>query len=323
MSKWRKLWRDPVGFLIDSRFKTLAKGGQRLEEKARSSYEAAGLHARDVPVGVIMTAYNTGPLVRRAAESLLDQSHQAIELWIIDDASTDETPNILSDLAQRDSRIKAFRSPKNHGTYWSKNWCLRQIKTAFVTFQDSDDISHPRRIRQQLGALHHHRKAVGCLARWHRVEESGRIMKIDGRHERLAAISLMMRRQSVLETVGYFDTVRISADTEYLSRIAQRLGSGSLINLREVLYQGLIRDDSLTRGPSSGFQWSGSDGHQSRELVGDRLAYHEAFKALHRGPRGGRHLGRVDFPQKDRPFPAPASMLKGCKDKDLEQVIRL
>ena len=323
MRKFYKAQRDPIGFLCDSRFGLLRFLGTTLQKNRVSRFRQAANAAADMPIGVIMTAYNTGDLLERAALSVLQQSHKALELWIIDDASSDDTPDVIKKLMYRDERVKGFRSKKNHGTYWSKNWCLHHIKTPLVTFHDSDDVSLPDRLKQQLGAMLVNKKLVGTTARWKRVNADGQAVRIDGRYERTAAITLMVWRERALQSLGYFDTVRISADTEYLSRIRHKLGRRALYDGREVLYEGLIREASLTRGERSGFDWTGDTTDQRRQLTGDRLSYHESFKAWHRGEAGFTKLQRIEYPQVERPFTAPQSLLRDCSDQDLDSVERL
>ena len=197
---------------------------------------------------------------------------------------------------------------------------MKHITTPIVTFHDSDDVSLAHRLSYQLGALLAHPRALATTARWQRVSDTGETVHVDGRRERAAAITLMMHREPALRQIGFFDTVRISADTEYMSRIRHKLGRHALYAARDVLYHGLLRDGSLTRGAQSGFLWTGPPSDQRRELTGDRLAYHNSFKAWHRGGEGYKKLARVGFPVDTRPFEAPSSLLRNCDDTDMDVV---
>lgn len=268
-----------------------------------------------------MTAYNTGDLIEKAVSSVLTQSHKNLELMVIDDASTDDTLSVLKQLAEKDARMRVFHSPKNHGTYWSKNWCLAKATGEFVTFHDSDDVSDPQRLQFQLGAMLDGNGAVAATCRWHRIDPDGNELVIDGQATRTAMICLMIRREQVLQSIGYFDTVRIAADTEYNKRIKAVFGDRKVRNMRHRLYIGLLRDESLTRGEKGGFLWE-ADGHSiERTVLGDRAKYTSAFKAWHAGSAlGDLH---ISFPQETRPFDAPAGILTGCDDRDVDQVIEV
>lgn len=318
--KARKLYRDPLAFFLDSDQKPLWKAGERMFIRQTRKFRALGDMHSDVKISVVMTAHNTGHLVEAAVRSVLDQSHPNLELLVIDDASTDDTVRRLRNIKYDDPRLKIFSSPTNHGTYWSKNWGIRKATGDYVATHDSDDTSHPDRLMIQLGALKANPKAVACTVRWRRINDAGDELEIDGKSERMAAISLMFDRKKVLEKTGYFDCVRISADTEFITRLEHVFGKRGVRHLRNYLYTGLLRDDSLTRGEGSGFSWQ-SDGTQfRRELSGDRADYHKAFHAWHNAYPGNEDTLKIDFPQQDRAIVAAEEIRRNCDDQDVSQV---
>ncbi len=71
-------------------------------------------------ISVVMSAFNSSETIVAAIESVLGQTLQNIELIVVDDASTDETPHILSGAASRDARIKILSNNENVGTYVSR-----------------------------------------------------------------------------------------------------------------------------------------------------------------------------------------------------------
>ncbi len=318
--KARKLYRDPLAFFLDSDKPPLRAVGQRMFKRQTRRYRALGDMYGDVKISVVMTAHNTGHLVEAAVESVLDQSHPNLELLVIDDASTDDTVRRLRNIKYNDSRLKIFSSPTNHGTYWSKNWGIRHATGDYVATHDSDDTSHPDRLMMQLGMLKANAHAVACTARWRRINDAGDELEIDGKSERMAAISLMFDRKKVLEKTGYFDCVRISADTEFITRLEHVFGKRSVRHLRNHLYTGLLRDGSLTRGEGSGFSWQATGNSFRRELSGDRADYHKAFHAWHNAFPGNEDTLKIDFPQKERAIVAAEAIRRNCDDQDLMQV---
>ena len=321
----QKLWLDPLGYLLDSKHRFLRTIGERAFASQTTRYEALGAANGSRKITVIMTAYNTGALVKKAIQSLLFQTHQNFELMVIDDASTDDTLGILKDIAATDSRIKIYHSPVNHGTYWSKNWCLRQASNEFVAFHDSDDVSAPKRLQTQLGAILANPKRVSVNCRWERIDDDGELLTINGKRSQASMITLMCRREAVLEKIGYFDSVRIAADMEYVVRIKHAFCVRSHGSMRQVLYTALLRDGSLTRSEKGGFNWLRNGTSVTREMVpGDRADYHAAAKAW-LGDAGRRRGSAVyiDFPLPERPFEAAEAICKGCADMDVNQVIKV
>ncbi len=318
--KARKLYRDPLGFFLDSSKPPLRAVGQQMFKRQTCRFMDLGGQYSDVKISVVMTSHNTGHLIEAAVKSVLEQSHRNLELLVVDDASTDDTIRRLRNIKYDDPRLKIFSSPTNHGTYWSKNWGIRQATGEFIATHDSDDTSEPNRLEMQLGALMERPDTVACTARWRRVNAQGEELEIDGKSERMAAISLMFNRKKILEKTGYFDCVRISADTEFITRLEHVFGRRSIRHIRQYLYTGLLRDGSLTRGENSGFTWKADGKSFRRELSGDRADYHRAFHAWHNAFPGNEHTLKIDFPQRERAIVAAEKIRRGCDDQDLSQV---
>jgi glycosyltransferase involved in cell wall biosynthesis len=319
--KLRKLWRDPIAYCLDSKHAFLRARGERMFAAQTVRYRAIGAQNSHRKITVVMTAYNTGHLVENAVKSVLEQSHENFELMVIDDASSDDTLAILKRLAGSDPRVRVFHSPANHGTYWSKNWCLAHATGEFVAFHDSDDLSDPTRLQTQLGAILDKDGAAAVTCRWRRVDGEGNPLVIDGLASRMAAISLMIDRAQVVEETGFFDSVRISADTEFITRVTQVFGKKKIRHMRQILYTGLLREGSLTTGQNSGFSWKSEGRSYVRELSGDRAEYHKSFHVWHDSNQGNEAVLAVEFPQAKRKFAAPSGICRGCDDQDVSQVV--
>jgi glycosyltransferase involved in cell wall biosynthesis len=318
--KLRKLVRDPIAYCLDSKHKFLRTHGQRLFDRQSKRYLAVGAANAHRKITVVMTAYNTSHLVEAAVKSVLAQSHKNFELMVIDDDSSDDTLEVLKSLAATDARVRIFHSPTNHGTYWSKNWCLSQADGEFVAFHDSDDRSEPKRLQSQLGAMLEGAGADAVTCHWRRVDGDGNPLIIDGTTSRMAAISLMIRRQKVIEEAGFFDSVRISADTEFIRRLHIIFGKARVRYTRQILYIGLLRDGSLTRSENSGFIWKADGRSYVRELSGDRAAYHQAFMAFHDQNLTDIGVLKIAFPITKRHYATPVGITKGCGDQDTDSV---
>ena len=100
-------------------------------------------------VSIIMPAYNCENYISEAIESVLSQSYQNWELLIVDDGSTDHSPEIIDRYAQKDVRIQSFHN-KNEGVSAARNFALSKISGELVTFIDSDDVYHPDRLQRMV-----------------------------------------------------------------------------------------------------------------------------------------------------------------------------
>lgn len=97
-------------------------------------------------ISVIMPAYNSERYVSEAIQSVFNQSDTNWELIIVDDGSSDRTPEIIDEYAARDCRIKVFHR-KNSGASAARNFALDHACGQYVTFLDSDDRYHTDRLK--------------------------------------------------------------------------------------------------------------------------------------------------------------------------------
>src|SRR5665647_1884715 len=99
-------------------------------------------------VSIIIPCYNVRLYVERAVQSILSQTYSNIEIFIIDDASTDNTLEKVS--AFTDDRIKVVAFKNNTQKIGAVNEVLNQVNGQLIAFQDADDWSEPMRIEQQV-----------------------------------------------------------------------------------------------------------------------------------------------------------------------------
>ncbi len=104
-------------------------------------------------VSVVLPTYNRSQTLERAARSVLAQSFSDFELIVVDDGSTDNTPDLIHGLADRDSRVRAIRHPVNLGQSRARNTGIASAKGRFIAFQDSDDEWLPAKLGRQVEVL--------------------------------------------------------------------------------------------------------------------------------------------------------------------------
>lgn len=90
-------------------------------------------------VSVLVAVYNTADYLPQCLDSLLAQTVTDIEVLCVDDGSTDASPAILQQYAERDQRIKPTFLKENTGLAHARNVALRQATGEYVCFVDSDD----------------------------------------------------------------------------------------------------------------------------------------------------------------------------------------
>ncbi len=116
---------------------------------------------RSPAVSVVMSVYNGARYLREALDSVLAQTFTDFEAVCIDDGSTDETPAILAEAAERDGRVRVI-SQENQGLIAALNRGCREARAPLIARMDDDDVCHPERFERQLAFLDAHPE-VGVL----------------------------------------------------------------------------------------------------------------------------------------------------------------
>ncbi len=90
-------------------------------------------------ITVVIPVYNTGTYLRRCLDSVLEQTIHDMEIICVDDGSTDDSSEVLSEYASKDSRIRVETFENNKGLSAARNWALDIARGEYIYFLDSDD----------------------------------------------------------------------------------------------------------------------------------------------------------------------------------------
>lgn len=224
-------------------------------------------------VSVIMPVYNAEAFLREAIQSILSQTHQNLELLVIDDASTDKSLAIAESF--NDTRIRIHRKSVNTGYTESLNSCLTKAKGKYVARMDADDISYPERLERQVAFMEAN-SAVAVCGTWFVLSDSMIPIQHPLGHEAIK-VSLLeftpighptaMIRTSFLRDHGlkYNPEFEPAEDADLWQRISE---CGKLANIDDVLLMYRVHESQV------------SNSHEKRQ----RIAAEEVSK---------RHLSKV------------------------------
>ena len=205
-------------------------------------------------ISVIIPAYNYAHYLREAIDSALAQMLPPLEVIVVDDESTDETPQVL---AAYGDRIRVVRQ-KNQGVAVARNAGVAAARGDLVAFLDADDVWLPRKLELQLARF----EADPALGLVHcgseTVDASGRTLHVslDGMDGWVAAEMLRLDREvitlpgstimvprGVAEEIGGFDArLWPSEDWDFCYRVASRYRVGYVpeVLMRYRLHRGGI-----------------------------------------------------------------------------------
>lgn len=100
------------------------------------------MESNTIAVSIIMPVYNSEKYLKSCVDSILSQDFDSYELLLIDDGSTDGSPEICDDVARRDARVRVFHK-ENGGICEARNYGLQRAQGEYIAFSDHDDIVLP------------------------------------------------------------------------------------------------------------------------------------------------------------------------------------
>jgi glycosyltransferase involved in cell wall biosynthesis len=207
-------------------------------------------------VSVILPTYNRAHLLERTLESVFEQTYRELELIVVDDGSTDDTPAMLEKTT--DSRLRVLRLDANRGAALARNEGIAIARGELFAFIDSDDVWYADKLERQIAALAAASDQVGLCVCSREYGRPGERFTVEYRDDELdsgAAVALIasgtglstpcwLARREALESVGGFDaSLPRMQDYECSLRIAERW---RLLLMSDVLVAGDVQPDSLS-----------------------------------------------------------------------------
>jgi teichuronic acid biosynthesis glycosyltransferase TuaG len=114
-------------------------------------------------VSVIMPVYNGERYLKAAAQSVLSQTWQNLELLLIDDGSTDDSRSVMLELAA-DERVRCIYLPANKGAAGARNAGILEAKGRFIAFLDTDDTWTHDKLERQIPFMMSEKVALSFTA---------------------------------------------------------------------------------------------------------------------------------------------------------------
>lgn len=223
------------------------------------------MHEPLITIGV--ACYNAQDTIGSAIKSALDQNYDNIDIVVVDDYSSDNSTEIVAQLAEKNSCIRLIQHTKNMGVSFVRNNIINNAKGEFIAFFDDDDISLPNRLRTQLNTIVKYegqasKPKVVCHSARYQEHDDGtkRYEKTIGTATKqtlsgndvadrmlfgstknhgqnivgsCATCSLMARTDMLKEMGGYDEQLLRSEDTDFCIRFA--LNDGHFIGIEEPL----------------------------------------------------------------------------------------
>jgi glycosyltransferase involved in cell wall biosynthesis len=212
----------------------------------------------DCEVAVIIPTYNCAASLAEAIESVLAQTYRAFRIFVIDDGSTDATPQVLQPYSDR---CVCLWQP-NAGAAAARNRGILESSSKYIAFLDADDLWHRSKLERQVDLLNRNPEVglvcsdfamvsatqhVGSQFARSRVPEDGRVFAHLLQDCFVSTPCVVLRRQA-LDEVGIFnESLTVCEDMNLWLRIASRW---KIAAIREVLVTVRRRSESLSANAS-------------------------------------------------------------------------
>lgn len=202
-------------------------------------------------VSIVLPTYNGEKYINESVESIIKQTFTDWELIIVNDYSTDCTPQIVHEYERKDSRIKVIDNLNNKKLPASLNIGFKNAEGEYLTWTSDDNIYLPYAIETMVDYLDAHPTEHMVCTGMNWIDKGGRFL---WKHPKYSNDDMMLRdlvgasflyRRHVIEEVGEYDPeMFLVEDYEYWLRILFKYGNIAYIN--EVLYLYRYHDKSLT-----------------------------------------------------------------------------
>ena len=210
-------------------------------------------------VSVIIPSYNRARTILPAVESVLKQTYSDLELWVVDDCSTDNTEQVLAQL--QDPRLHYFRLKKNSGACTARNKGIELATGEYIAFNDSDDQWRTDKLEKQLAFLEKTRSVVVTCAMTVKDEEGNTLHDFPDHGEEgpltyeslllynCCSTQLILGKAECFKQYPFDPSMPRLQDWDEMLRLAQHF---TMCFQKEILVDAFVQKDSITNHPERG-----------------------------------------------------------------------
>ena len=244
-------------------------------------------------VSVIIPVHNRPVIVLDAIKSVQDQTWDNWELIIVDDASSDNTWEVIQNIVAQDDRIRVFKHEKNKDCGAARNTGISHTKGAYIAFLDSDDVWLPEKLEKQMQVFGSDNNDLGLVytgviiinshneRRDKRARQGGRLYNALCEINIIGSPSRVMVTREALNSCGGFDETLISLeDWDLWLRISRKYQIGlvpePLVVYKESADSISGRSDKKVRSYEAFWKKHGQNKQPGR--LGHRLCYHGSMQ---------------------------------------------
>lgn len=182
----------------------------------------------DINVSVCIASYNHAPYLREMLNSVLAQTYKNFEVVVVDDASPDNSLEILNEYAEKfeNFRVYTHENQVNKGISMTLNLAIEKAKGNYIVFVGSDDVLYPDALENQIREFEKNSDLAFVYGKCRCIDQNGELSgEVLGENAGNSALSMdeviasngipavtVMARKDCLESVGLYDKHLIFSD---------------------------------------------------------------------------------------------------------------
>tara|TARA_B100000965_G_scaffold406571_1_gene446195 strand:+ start:1113 stop:1865 length:753 start_codon:yes stop_codon:yes gene_type:complete len=215
---------------------------------------------KKIEVSIILPNFNSSKYLSQTISSILKQSYNKWNLYIVDDASDERTLKILNNY-KKNKKIKIFYLKKNMGAAYCRNFAIKKSKSEFLAFIDSDDIWKKNKLKNQINFMKKNKFSFTYTNYLSYYEKNAKYKKITApsrfdfedfiKNTTIATSSMIVKRKFIRNI--FFTNTKICEDYFFKCKILKKVKYAYRLNDYSLIYR--VRPGSLQSSRLSNFFW--------------------------------------------------------------------
>lgn len=207
-------------------------------------------------ISVLFPVYNTEKYLEESLFSLLTQTHKNIEVIAVNDGSSDNSLQLLNEIAAKDNRVRVI-DQNNKGLVKTLNYAASIAKGQYIARMDSDDLSLPHRFEEQIKVLEANPEVILVAGTFEVIDDDGEfiyreivpaedddIKRAMYARNPIAHGSVMFRKDAFNKVGGYSEHCGPTEDYELWSRMASH---GKFAGIEGTVFRWRVNPKGITR----------------------------------------------------------------------------
>ena len=244
---WDEYVKKILRYYVDEQFnneqkrKAIERANQLMdmETTLRIMVDDILMNNRKIAISVIIPTYNRADCIERAINSVISQTYSADEIIVVDDASDDNTKEVVAGI--KCDRLKYYKLPQNKGAGGARNFGISVASNEWIAFHDSDDEWRNYKLEKQVEYITEHPdcrfvySAYSCKqgAEEYTIPHYDSGEEVEGRifgqlllRNTIGAPTVLMKKELIDEEGAFDEQMESLEDWEFALRMAKRNSIG-------------------------------------------------------------------------------------------------